>query len=80
MKKSKLLKIWDKKASKDFKDKILKDLKNEILKHNTLLGYDIDNLVYKCNDLTILNKVLNKMLKSIKNFNKIVKGTKENGK
>lgn len=79
MKKDKLLKTWNKKASGDFKEKILKDLKNEILKHNTLLSYDIDNLVYKCNDLIILNEVLKEMLKSIKRFNKIVKGVKENG-
>ena len=76
MNKKRLIKTWNKKASGTFKSEILKDLKNEILKHNTLLDYDIDNLVYKCNDLIILNEVLNEMLKSVKRFNKIIKGCK----
>ena len=80
MKKEKLLKIWSQKASGEFKNEILKTLKNEILKHNTLLSYDIENLVYKCNNLMPLNKLLKEMLKTIKKIKNIIKGVKENGK
>lgn len=78
MKKEKLLKLWNKKASGSFKNDILKDVKNEILKNNTLLSYDIDNFVYSTNDLSTLYKLNIKLNKVHNKIHKLIEKNKNN--